>query len=42
MRTATIKRDTRETQIDLTFNLDGTGKASIASRRVLVYIITPP
>ena len=31
MRTATIKRDTRETQIGLTLNLDGTGKASIAS-----------
>ena len=31
MRTATIQRDTRETQIELTLNLDGTGKASIAS-----------
>ena len=31
MRTATIKRDTRETQIELSLNLDGTGKASIAS-----------
>jgi len=31
MRTASIKRDTRETQIELTLNLDGTGKASIAS-----------
>ena len=31
MRTATIKRDTRETQIELTLNLDGAGKASIAS-----------
>ena len=31
MRTATIKRDTRETQIELTLNLDGTGTASIAS-----------
>ena len=31
MRTATIKRDTRETQIELTLDLDGTGKASIAS-----------
>ena len=31
MRTATIKRDTRETQIGLSLNLDGTGKASIAS-----------
>ena len=31
MRTATIKRETRETQIELTLNLDGTGKASIAS-----------
>ena len=31
MRTATIKRDTRETQIELTLNLDGTGKSSIAS-----------
>ena len=31
MRTATIKRDTRETRIELTLDLDGTGKASIAS-----------
>ena len=31
MRTATIKRDTRETQIELSLNLDGTGKADIAS-----------
>ena len=31
MRTATIKRDTRETQIELTLTLDGTGKADIAS-----------
>ena len=31
MRTATIKRDTRETKIELTLNLDGTGKTSIAS-----------
>ncbi|MBE6963950.1 MAG: imidazoleglycerol-phosphate dehydratase HisB [Ruminococcaceae bacterium] len=31
MRTATMKRDTRETQIELTLNLDGTGKAAIAS-----------
>ena len=31
MRTATIKRDTRETQIELSLNLDGAGKASIAS-----------
>ena len=31
MRTATIKRDTRETQIELTLNLDGTGKATIFS-----------
>ena len=31
MRTATIKRDTRETQIELSLNLDGTGKAAIAS-----------
>ena len=31
MREAAIKRDTRETQIELALNLDGTGKASIAS-----------
>ena len=29
MRTANIKRDTKETQIELTLNLDGTGKAAI-------------
>lgn len=29
MRTATIKRETRETQIELSLNLDGTGKADI-------------
>ena len=31
MRTARIKRDTRETRIELNLNLDGTGKAEIAS-----------
>ena len=31
MRSASIKRDTRETQIELTLNLDGAGKANIAS-----------
>ena len=31
MRSAMIKRDTRETQIELMVHLDGTGKASIAS-----------
>ena len=31
MREAAIKRDTRETQIELSLNLDGTGKADIAS-----------
>ena len=31
MRTATIQRDTRETQIELQLNLDGTGKVSIAT-----------
>ena len=31
MRYAEIKRDTRETQIQLQLNLDGTGKAEIAS-----------
>ena len=31
MRTAHIKRDTRETQIQLSLNLDGTGKADIAT-----------
>ena len=31
MREAAIKRDTCETQIELALNLDGTGKASIAS-----------
>ena len=31
MRTADIKRDTRETRIQLSLDLDGTGKADIAS-----------
>lgn len=31
MRTADIKRETRETQIQLSLNLDGTGRASIAT-----------
>ena len=31
MRTATIKRDTRETQIELSLNLDGTGVVSVAT-----------
>ena len=31
MRTATIKRDTKETQIQLELNLDGTGRADIAT-----------
>ena len=31
MRSATVKRDTRETQIELTLNLDGTGKADVRS-----------
>jgi imidazoleglycerol-phosphate dehydratase len=31
MRTATVKRDTAETQISLAINLDGTGKAEIAT-----------
>ena len=31
MRTASIKRDTKETQIELTLNLDGTGKGEIAT-----------
>ena len=31
MRTATVKRDTRETQIELNLNLDGTGKVEIAT-----------
>lgn len=31
MRTASIQRDTKETRIALTLDLDGTGKASIAS-----------
>ena len=31
MRNAVIKRDTKETQISLTLNLDGTGKSEIAS-----------
>jgi len=31
MRTASIKRDTRETQIELSLNLDGGGKAEIAT-----------
>ncbi len=29
LRTSTIRRDTKETQIELTLNLDGTGKAQI-------------
>ena len=31
MRTASIQRDTRETQIKLSLNLDGTGKAEIST-----------
>ena len=31
MRTATIQRDTKETQIQLSLNLDGTGRAEIAT-----------
>ena len=31
MRTASVQRDTRETQIKLTLNLDGTGKAEIST-----------
>ena len=31
MRTAVIRRDTKETQIELTLNLDGTGKGEIAT-----------
>ena len=31
MRTASITRDTKETQITLSLNLDGTGKAEIAT-----------
>lgn len=31
MRTAAIKRDTNETKIELTLNLDGSGKSSIAT-----------
>jgi imidazoleglycerol-phosphate dehydratase len=31
MRTAAVKRDTAETQIALAINLDGTGKAEIAT-----------
>lgn len=31
MRTASIKRDTRETQIELRLDLDGTGKAEVAT-----------
>ena len=31
MRTAIIKRDTRETQIELSLNLDGTGKVEIST-----------
>ena len=31
MRTASIKRDTKETQIQLELNLDGTGKSEIAT-----------
>ena len=31
MRTASIKRDTKETQIELALDLDGTGTGSIAT-----------
>ena len=31
MRTANIKRDTRETQIQLTLNLDGTGRSGVST-----------
>jgi imidazoleglycerol-phosphate dehydratase len=31
MRTATLRRETAETAIDLTLNLDGTGKATVAT-----------
>ena len=31
MRTASIERDTKETQIRLALNLDGTGRAEIAT-----------
>ena len=31
MRTASIKRDTKETQIELALDLDGTGKGGIAT-----------
>ena len=31
MRTASIQRDTKETQIQLELNLDGTGKSDIAT-----------
>ena len=31
MRTAAIKRDTRETQIQLTLNLDGTGRSDLST-----------
>ncbi|HQZ46309.1 MAG TPA: imidazoleglycerol-phosphate dehydratase, partial [Usitatibacteraceae bacterium] len=31
MRTAEIQRDTKETQVFVAVNLDGTGKASLAS-----------
>jgi imidazoleglycerol-phosphate dehydratase len=30
-RTATVRRDTAETQIELTLNLDGTGKSTVAT-----------
>ena len=31
MRTASIKRDTKETRIELTLNLDGAGSSQIAT-----------
>ena len=31
MRSSSIQRNTRETQIQLTLNLDGTGKADIST-----------
>ena len=31
MRTASIKRDTKETRIELALNLDGAGKSEVAT-----------
>ena len=41
MRSSSIQRNTRETQIQLTLNLDGTGKADISTGLSLIHISEP-